>query len=168
MQSKAVELSKNIEDYAEKRVESIAIDLHRELQALDQHYFANAQRNDPETDFWFKKQIIDVAKDLGYYADTRTYRAWVRLKIKEDRQAELVVSFHSLGVEFLGIMAASAFIEYRDRNEDGETTVDGPYILNRDVFQFSYRETEQEIRKRFEPWLNDALLIGLDQWRKQL
>jgi hypothetical protein len=65
-------------------------------------------------------------------------------------------------------MAASAFIEYRDRNEDEEMTVDGPYLLNRDVFQFSYRETDQEIRRRFDPWLNEVLLLGLDQWRRQL
>jgi Fic family protein len=168
MQSRAFELSKTLEDYTEERVKSIATELHTELHGLDPRYFAEARRNDSETGFWFKKQIVEAAKELGYYADTRTYRAWVRLKIKEDRQTELVISFHSLGVEFLGIMAASAFIEYRDRNEDEEMTVDGPYLLNRDVFQFSYRETDQEIRRRFDPWLNEVLLLGLDQWRRQL
>lgn len=168
MQSKSLELSKRLEDFAEKKLEAIAAELNKELQSLDQHYFADARRSDHETDFWFKKQIIDVAKDLDYYADTRTYRAWARLKIKEDRQTELVLSFHSLGVEFLGIMAVSAFMEYRDRNEDGETTVDGPYILSKEIFQFSYKEKEQDITGRFEPWLNDLLLVGLDKWRRQL
>ncbi len=168
MQSKTLELSQRLEDFAERRLESIAIEINKELQSLDQHYFADARRSDIETDFWFKKQIIDVATELDYYADTRTYRAWVRLKIKEDRQTELVLSFHSLGVEFLGIMAVSAFMEYRDRNEDGETSVDGPYILSKEIFQFSYREKEEEITARFDPWLNDVLLSGLDKWRKQL
>jgi Fic family protein len=168
MQSKAFELSRALEGFAEEKLQSIAASLNQELRGLGQGYFADAKSSDPETDFWFKKQIIDVARDLGYYADTRTYRAWVRLKIKEDRQSELVVSFHSLGVEFLGLMAVSAFIEYRDRSEDGETTVDGPHVLSKDVFQFSHREKEEDIRKRFEPWLADVLLIGLDEWRKQL
>jgi hypothetical protein len=168
MQAKAFELSKRLEDFAEKRLGSIAVEINKELQSLDQHYFADARRSDIETDFWFKKQIIDVARELDYYADTRTYRAWVRLKLKEDRQTELVLSFHSLGVEFLGIMAVSAFMEYRDRNEDGESSVDGPYILSKEIFQFSYKEKEQDIMTRFEPWLNDVLLAGLDKWRKQL
>lgn len=168
MQTKTFELSKRLEDFAEERLESIANKINKELQELDQHYFADARRSDVETDFWFKKQIIEVARELDYYADTRTYRAWVRLKIKEDRQTELVLSFHSLGVEFLGIMAVSAFMEYRDRNEDGETSVDGPYILSKEIFQFSYIEKEQEITARFEPWLNDVLLAGIDKWRKQL
>jgi len=168
MQTKTFELSKRLEDFAEERLESIANKINKELQELDQHYFADARRSDVETDFWFKKQIIEVARELDYYADTRTYRAWVRLKIKEDRQTELVLSFHSLGVEFLGIMAVSAFMEYRDRNEDGETSVDGPDILSKEIFQFSYIEKGQEITARFEPWLNDVLLAGIDKWRKQL
>lgn len=168
MQAKAFELSKSLEDSAQTQLDSISADLNKELQKLDQHYFAEARRSDLETDFWFKKQIVDTAKELGYYADTRTYRSWVRLKIKEDRQTELVLSFHSVGVDFLGIMAASAFMEYRDRNEDLETTVDGPYILSRDVFQFSYTENERNVSERFESWLSEVLLEGLDKWRKQL
>lgn len=168
MQSKAFELSRSLEDFAETRLESIAKDINEELHSLDQHYFAEAKRSDLETDFWFKKQIVHTARELDYYADTRTYRTWVRLKIKEDRQTEIVLSFHSVGVEFLGIMAVSAFMEYRDRNEDLETTVDGPYILSREVFQFSYTETEQKVLESFDGWLNDVLLAGLDKWRKQL
>jgi Fic family protein len=168
MQSKAFEISRGLEDFAQTKLDSIATDLNKELQNLDQHYFAEARRSDLDTDFWFKKQIVDTAKELGYYADTRTYRSWVRLKIKEDRQTELVLSFHSVGVDFLGIMAASAFMEYRDRNEDLETSVDGPYILSRDVFQFSYTENETVVLERFETWLSEVLLEGLDKWRKQL
>ncbi|HKV42606.1 MAG TPA: hypothetical protein VJX67_25615, partial [Blastocatellia bacterium] len=127
-----------------------------------------ATRSDDETSAWFKNQIVHVANQLAYYADTRSYRAWVRLKIKEDRQAEIVISFHALGVVSLGVMAVSAFLEYRDRAEDGAATLDGPHPLSREVFQFSYREREHEIKKRFERWLNDALVAGLDQWRRQL
>lgn len=168
MQSKAFELSKRLEGFAENKLASIATELNEELHSLDQHYFADARRSDVETDFWFKKQIVDVAKKLDYYADTRTYRTWVRLKIKEDRQTELVLSFHSVGVEFLGVMGVAGFMEYRDKNEDGEITVDGPYMLSKEIFQFSYKETEQNVIDRFELWLNDVLLAGLDKWRRQL
>src|SRR5438105_3894276 len=102
-----------------------------------------------KTNQWFHSQILDVAQHFGYYADTRTYAAWIRLKIREERQAELIISFHSLGVEFLGIIVASAFMEYRDKDED-EVMIEGPYPLGDEVFQFSYKEAEQAMVDRFE------------------
>lgn len=168
MQSRAFELSERLESRAEREVVSVAKRLNDELKTIDQRYFADARCNDPDNDFWFKKQIIDVAKALDYYADTRTYRAWVRLRLKEERQTEIVVSFHALGVQFLGVMAVSAFLEYRDKSEDGEVSMDGPYALTDEVFQFSYREGEQEVEQRFDGWLRGVILEGLDRWRRQL
>ena len=149
-------------------LESIAVVLNRELHSLDANYHASAQQSSEENDFWFKKQIVQIARQLNYYADTRTYSSWARLKIREERQAELMISYHTLGVEFFGIMAVSAFIEYRDKTKEAATSVEGPYALSEDVFQFSYKEPEQEVEQRFEKWLKDVLLIGLDKWRRQL
>ncbi len=165
---KVFSFSQRLEEMARTRLQEIADILSSELRQVDIQYLVTADRSDSDTDHWFKKQIVDIARDLDYYADTRSYRTWVRLKIREERQAELVITFHSLGVEFLGIMAASSFMEYRDRSEDGEVTIEGPYPVCKDIFQFSYNEQEQEIVERFQQWLNDALLVGLDQWRRQL
>ena len=168
MQHKAFVLSRHLEEFTKARLDSISLELNSSLQALDNHYFAIAQQSDESNEFWFKKQIVETARKLDYYADTRTYSSWVRLKIKEDRQTEIVFSVHALGVEFFGIMAVSAFMEYRDRSEASETSVDGPHILSEDVFQFSYKESEQLVLGRFQQWLSDVLLTGLDQWRRQL
>ncbi len=168
MQLKSFEISRHLEVIAKTELDSISSNLNKELRTLDYNYFAVAQASNEANDFWFKKQIVQTAQELDYYADTRTYSSWVRLKIKEDRQTELVISFHALGVEFFGIMAVSAFIEYRDKNEEAEISVDGPYVLSKDVFQFSYRESEQEVIERFNVWLKDVLLVGLDMWRRQL
>ena len=81
---------------------------------------------------------------------------------------DLVVSFHSLGFDFSGILAASAFIEYRDRNEDGDVNVEGPYALCEEVFQFAYTEPQDAVLKRFSPWVDQIILAGLDQWRRSL
>ncbi len=78
------------------------------------------------------------------------------------------MTIYALGFEFLGIMAASAFIEYRDRTEDQEVTSLIPRLLCSEVFQFSYNEQEDVVVPRFKFWLDDVLLVGLDQWRKQL
>ncbi|HXD34354.1 MAG TPA: Fic family protein [Pyrinomonadaceae bacterium] len=168
MQLKSFEIAEGLESIALRELESIASTLNQELHLLDPNYHASAQHSSEDNDFWFKKQIVQIARQLNYYADTRTYSSWVRLKIREERQAELIISYHALGVEFFGIMAISAFIEYRDKTEETATSVEGPYAVSEDVFQFSYKEDEQEIAARFEKWLKDVLLIGLDTWRRQL
>ncbi|MEW6493369.1 MAG: Fic family protein [Cyanobacteriota bacterium] len=168
MQMKAFELAKVLEDSAEETLGAVALELNKELRELDQGYFSDVKRSDESNDFWFRQQIIQTAKALEYYADTRTYRSWVRLKIKEDRQTEIILSFHALGVEFLGIMAASAFIEYRDRTEDQAISVDAPRVLCSEVLRFFHTEQKDAVVQRFQPWLEEVLLIGLNQWRKQL
>lgn len=168
LKSQAFEVSKRLEDLAENKLDSLADQLTRELKPLDQRYFADVWRNDENNDFWFRNNIVAVAKELNYYADTRSYRAWVRIRIREDRQTDLVLSFHALGVEFLGVMAVSAFMEFRDRKEDSEVSVDGPHAISREVFEFSYNESVEVIEQRFERWLSEVIVIGLDQWRRQL
>lgn len=165
---KVFNISMRLENMTFKHLEQIGSTLDQELKELSEDYISTVDQNDQNTDFWFRKQIIETAKKLGYYADTRTYRSWVRLKIKEERQAELVFAFHALGVEFLGIMAASAFMEYRDRSEGQEPTLEGPYVICKEVFQFSYNENQTAVEKRFGQWLNEVTLTGLDQWRRQL
>ena len=168
MQRSCFELTGKLEDIAFEKFGRIAWELNNELNELEDSYFADVKRSDESNDYWFRQQIIQTAKALEYYADTRTYRSWVRLKIKEDRQTEIILSFHGLGFEFFGIMAASAFIEYRDKTEEQEVLVDAPRVLCSEVFQFCYTEQFNSIVQRFTPWLENILLVGLDQWRKQL
>ena len=168
VQATAFELAGQLESVAENTMRAVGDDLREKLQNIDEHYFALAERSSEENDFWFKKQIVDLAKQLGYYADTRTYRSWVRLKIIEDRRTEIVLSFHSLGFAFVGVMAISAFLEHRDKSEDGETAMDGPYRLCAEVFQFSHLESPELVTERFIAWLRHVLLDGLDLWRGQL
>ncbi|MHB8917680.1 MAG: Fic family protein [Desulfocucumaceae bacterium] len=165
---KVFTISNVLEDMAEKQLREVADVLTSELSMIEKQYSSGTDRSNEQTDHWFRSQIINIAREMDYYADTRTYRKWVRLKIKEERQAELVISFHSLGVEFLGVMAVSAFIEYRDKQEKGAVVVDGPYILSEDIFQFAYTENRQDVSNRFKEWLKKVVLIGLDQWRRQL
>jgi Fic family protein len=161
-------LSRQLEQTAFASLQNVATTINGELRTVNYRYAASADQSDANKEDWFYKQIVETAKHFGYYADMRTYAAWARLKIREERQAELIVSFHSLGVQSLGIMAVSAFMEYRGRSEDNEVSLEGPYPVSDDVFQFSFREPEAEVKQRFEDWLNRIILVGLDQWRRQL
>ncbi|MGF1567864.1 MAG: translation initiation factor IF-2 N-terminal domain-containing protein [Nodosilinea sp.] len=168
IRSKSFQISKELENYAFCRFRETSKLLTSELQSIDNNYYSDAEASDSATDFWFRQQIVSTARKLEYYADTRSYRAWSRLKIREERQAELVVSFHALGFEFVGVIAASAFIEYRDKAEDGDVDIDGPHVICDEVFQFSYNEDKKSVLMRFQQWLENVILVGLEHWRKQL
>ncbi|MCD4830100.1 MAG: Fic family protein [Candidatus Cloacimonetes bacterium] len=123
--------------------------------------------SDEGNSFWFKHQVITVAKELNYFASVPDYHSWVRLHIEEERNVDLIVSFHSLGYDFVGIIASSAFIQFRDKDQE-HSNPDGPYRLCNEVFQFSHSEKETDVTKRFNKWIENVILTGLDQWRKQI
>jgi len=167
MQSQAIGLADNLVRLAEQRIQELCTQLIAQLREIDPGYRSSVKRSDESTDHYFKHQIVKTAQQLNYFADTRTYRAWVRLRIHEERETDVVVAFHGLGSRFVGIMAASAFLEYRDRN-DGQTTTDGPYLVSEEVFQFAYSEPVDDLRLRFDQWMSRVALVSLDIWRRQL
>ncbi len=128
-QRSVVDTARGLQQLAQERFQEVAEQLTPTLQSIKEDYHVLIDVSTPENDFWFKSQIITIARQLQYYADTGTYRSWVRLKINETRKVDIVVAFHSLGYEFSGVLAASAYIEYRQRNEDGDVSVEGPYKL---------------------------------------
>lgn len=163
------QLSVVLENLAHEKFRLVAETLNSDLQSISNDFAVFVERSGgADNDYWFRFQIIEIAKSFDYYADTRTYRAWLRLKIREERRAEMIVSFHALGVEFLGIMVASAFLVYRDIDESEVATVNGPYPVCKEIFQFSYKEEEDAVVRRFDKWLSEAIIFGVDEWRRQL
>lgn len=143
--------------------------LDEELPKLDERYFTYLDISNEQNDFWFRYQIINIAKNtLNYFADTRTYRKWVRLKISEDRRSEIVFSIHSVGTQFVGLLAVSAFIFFKDATEDLGDLSSDMHSLCSDLFQFSYNEDYKTIEKRFGAWVDKAIIAGIEEWRRQL
>jgi Fic family protein len=143
------------------------------LQSTSTEFRATVRSNDSNNDFWFKHQIITVAQKLDYFADTRTYRAWCSLRIADEAQTDFVFAFHALGSSFTGLMAASAFLQPRNKSislgDQGSVEVySEPTPITSSVFQFSHLETIPVIEDRFRNWMKDALIIGLDTWQRQL
>jgi Fic family protein len=166
--SSAFEISKKLEDYTNTRLVEVSRELSNALRAIDATYWASVTRSDMNTDYWFKGQIIQVAKQFEYYANFRNYRAWLQLKIKEQRLGNLIISFHGLGYEFTGIMAVSGLLEFRTGSETEDLIPEGPYTICTNIFQFSYQDDSDQVIARYKPWLEEVILIGLEQWRKQL
>jgi len=173
MLMQAEETTKALKATAYQILTGIAHQVTLELKALHSGYFSDVQEDSEENSYWFKYQIIQVARNSGYFADTSTYRSWIRLRIRWERQAELVLSFHSLGQSFIGVMAVSAFLLYKDllsKDPDQEEppALPEPIRLTEDIFQFSYDEDREKVATRFTKWVEDALFVALRDWRESI
>ncbi|MGB6064454.1 MAG: Fic family protein [Desulfomonilaceae bacterium] len=164
------ELSRILEKVTSSRFDETAELLNMKLKAVSHEISVSVDQSIPgNTNNWYRTQIVEQARKFDYWADMRTYSAWVRLKLRDqDRQAELVTAFHSIGNHFTGVLVVSPFLLYRDKTGSDEVSLEGPYTICKEVFQFSYIETEQELLNRYDAWLNETIILGVDQWRRQL
>lgn len=117
---------------------------------------------------YFRWQIIETAKHLDYFANTSEYRAWTRLVLRADSQAEILISFHGTGHEFRGLLAGSACFFRREAIGAKEREVADVTPLSAEIFQINYREAEDATGERFRLWLEDVLVKGLELWRTGL
>lgn len=104
--------------------------------------------------------------------------AWVRLAFDtENGRSEILTSFHGIGREFRGLVGVSMCFYRRqpetpDEYEDGYDSARerlqvvewGPVCD--EVFQVSHMEPSEAVQRRFRPWMERALVLALDQWRR--
>lgn len=141
------------------------------LKRIDKNFssWCDSARNDSEKDDYFHFQIIEAAKLYGYFANTRTYRSWVRLAISTKSQTEILLSFHCLGPEFRGVMVCSALTYRREgTGEKGPAQVSAIGVVADEPFQFNYNDHIDVLVARFDKWLDTVLTLGLDIWRRSL
>lgn len=167
MLENAISLAEYLEDIAENRLNEIKIRLDQ-LKDADSDFYCKVTHSDSENDFWFRHEIVEVARKEEYYADTRIHRGWVRLRIVEDREINIILSFHGLGIKFLGLMTVSAFLLYKDKTEEKTSISSSPLPIFRDLFQFSYKDNKDDLKRKFDKWINEVILFGLNEWQKQL
>lgn len=157
-------------DTASGEFQAVASRLEDEVGGyLDHHrFYVDTERDSGDRDYYFRKQIVDTARELGYFANTSEYKAWVRLILRTDSQAELLLSFHGIGHEFRGVLAASMCFFRREYTEQGEREVSDTVRLTSEVFQINYREPLETAQDRFRSWLDKGLVGGLELWRAGL
>ncbi len=116
---------------------------------------------------YYRYQVIDTAKHLEYFANMRDYHSWARLVIDtEQGRSEILLSFHGVNREYRGLIGASACF-FRHQNGDvAEAQITELQPVCDEMFQINYSEDAESILRRFKPWLNHALLRGLDQFRR--
>ena len=160
----ATENSIRLGDIARERMDEVCSMLQ---DALADHgtftFFVDHRRDEDDQSHWFHSQIVATAKALGYYANTKHYRSWLRLAMRDGSQANVLISFHCIGHQFQGVLACSATWFRRVPTDDGSET-EGVTPLCDEVFQINYKEAAEDIEHRFKGWLETAIERGLALW----
>ena len=127
-------------------------------------FFVDGDTDEGERAHYFQRQIVTTAKALGYYANTKHYRSWVRLVARDGDHCQILVAFHAIGHHFQGVLACSGTWFRRVQTDDGVTETEGETALSDTVFQINYREAPGEIESRFRGWLEGVVERGLALW----
>lgn len=170
---KAKSIAAEMNDVADKRFADIIRDLKRQTSEVrPQPRFHRYSASDKDkTSYYFHRQIVETAKKMNYYANTREFRAWTHLVMhlnEQDEQADILISFHGIGYQFRGVLVASACFFQRSQTGEDERETSESIPLSDEVFQINYLESSEDVRKRFDPWLDDVLAFGLETWRRGL
>jgi fido (protein-threonine AMPylation protein) len=158
-------------DEAYTRLDAVAARLSDEIGAFNESYrfFADQEPFDGDRDHYFCWQIVQAAKQLDYFANaTPGYRAWTRLVLCTDTQAEVLVSFHGIGHEFRGVLVASMTFFRREETEAGEREIADLVVVSDELFQINYLEDPHQALERFTRWLDEGLVKALEIWRAGL
>ena len=161
---KVYEFSKNLEMSAFERLNEIKTMLDKKFKDLSGtlNVFIVSADNDDHNSYYFHYQIVEVAKEFDYFANTKDYHSWIRICIVMDTETNIFLSFHTLGSEFRGILACAGMTFGRDPESD---RFEKAYPLGSEPFQFNYRDHEKELKVRFDQWLNEIIKEGLNLWR---
>jgi Fic family protein len=161
------------QDLIRPAIDDLRDELSNVLTAIDPSYECIADHWMDDKNHWFRGPLIEVATRYHYFCDTNTYHQWSRLKIRQrdgsdDQTIEIVVSLHSLGRAFSGVLAMSGYVADRDRDDDGRSVTGSPRLIAERPLSFTYAETEEAVEQRCKEWLDMALNIALESFRKSL
>ena len=165
----AVATAEQMHAFARKRLEEVADSL--DLATNDHaefRFFVDGDENEGSRSHYFRRQIVSTAKELGYYANTRHYRSWVRLVARDGNQGNILIAFHCIGHEFQGVLVCSGTWFLRSRTDDSGYESGGEAALSDEVFQINYKEPVEEVRTRFRDWLERVIERGLASWESAL
>lgn len=161
----AIDKAARLQKVAARRLGEVRAMLEDALSGdRDFEFSVDQEPNEGGRSYWFREQIVSTAKYLDYYANIKHYRSWLRLRMRDGSQANLLISFHCLGFQFQGVLACSATWFQRVPTDDGGYETEDVSALSDEVFQINYKEPLAELESRFQIWLEIALERGLARW----
>lgn len=131
-------------------------------------YFNTSPASDEEHAGYYRGQIIEAAKQIGYYANLVRYKAWLLLSLRyQGLQTELLFSVHHLGRDISGVMIVTGMAYRRVPSEVGSFPTHVNVLLDQ-PFTFTYRDSPESVTRRFEAWMTEALGAGLLYWQNDI
>ena len=157
-------------DIASQRFQEIAEDIKLSVQNIltDAAVFTIAAPVGDSRYYYHRYQVVETAKQLGYFANLRNYHTWIQLVINIEASITVLLSFHVLGHEHRGLLICSACAYHRDHGEEGEPTISDLQPLTDSPFQFSYADEQENLVPRFHQWLENVIFTGLEYWNKSI
>jgi Fic family protein len=138
-----------------------------EQSEVGYHALVNAAGPRSPQSEYYRFQIVKTANELDYHANLNDYRAWARLAIVMEPEVEFLFAFHGIGREFNGVLVCSGMV-YTKRRTEERTEIADLEPLSRRPFYFSDNEPLKQAHDRFSQWIDEALIEGLDYWRKAI
>lgn len=122
---------------------------------------------------YYAAQIVDIAKELNYYANLARRRNWVRLHLINGQKTHIAFSFHYLGKVNRGIMACTGFVYFPEAaGADGDTEPQfgETHRICHEPFFFSYDDEKRlgDLKADFRKWLEESVSVGLAEWAQRL
>lgn len=169
---KAHRIADKLREAAERRLREVCAELQRQMPSLlkGAAFFVDGATDHGEKSHYFGWQIVEAAKELGYYANRETYRSWARLVMEnaDADRTELLVACHGFSQEFQGVLACAAVCFQRTATELGERqTTSGEPVCD-GMFQINYKEPIEEANERFLTWLEPSLVRAVELWQATL
>ncbi len=167
---KAESFASSLFDIASDRLQDVADEIKLSVQNFVNgvEVFTVPARAGDYRSHYHRYQVVETAKQLGYFANLRNYHTWIQLVINIETSTTLLVSFHVLGHEYRGLLVCTACAYHRDNAEKGESSISEIEKLTDSPFQFSYADEEENLIERFKQWLEDVILTGLEYWNKSI
>lgn len=166
--TRAVTTADALHEAARQRFTEVAADVTKVIRAEDAKFMARvfaSTRTEPRAEY-NRYQIVQAAKEVGYFANTSVHPSWVEMSIDSGSTIRLLVAFHGIGHGWIGLLGAVAVAYRKEPTEDGRSQVTELLPLCREPFEIAYTEDPISTEQRFRKWLEDAIVLGLDFWQR--
>lgn len=162
-------MTDSLQELAVHKLEEVAQQIQDVIRVEDETFTAfvdSAPRGTEKAMFnWFQ---MCHCEQPDIRASNRRDQAWTALKIQMYRQVVLLISFHAIGYDDSGVAGCTPLAYVLVPRESGiETAVESESLAD-EPFEFTYAESPAEVQQRFQSWLDECVVKGLDYWRKNL
>lgn len=173
---KAESFASALFDIASSHLQEVADEIELSIRNFvddAQIFTISAPAEDPRS-YYHRYQVVETAKQLDYFANLRSYHAWIQLVIDVETSTTLLLSFHVFGHEYRGLLVCTACAYHRDKDESDEgdhntnSIISDIQSLTESPFQFSYADEEENLVERFKQWMDDIVITGLEYWNKSI